>query len=79
MVYTSSNAPSEKPSMKVGLVDSQVTIPALPSQCFQPPKLCQSMEEAKNYAAEHVLLQLGVPLDAGAGTVRMRARNALRI
>ena len=45
----------------------QVTIPALPSQLFQPPKLCQSMEEARNYAAEHVLLQFGIPLDSGAG------------
>lgn len=25
------------------------------------------MEEAKNYAAEHVLMQIGIPYDTGAG------------
>ena len=42
-----------------------MTIPALASQfqnaAFQPPKLCRTVDDAKNYAAEYVLLQLGYP------------------
>ena len=44
-----------------------MSIPALagqyPNSTFQPNKLCRSVEEAKNYAAEYVLMQLGVPME----------------
>ncbi|XP_041365782.1 APOBEC1 complementation factor-like isoform X2 [Gigantopelta aegis] len=45
----------------------KVTIPALASQNpnpFQPNKLCRSVEEAKSYAAEYVLAQLGLPVES---------------
>ncbi|XP_071099976.1 APOBEC1 complementation factor-like isoform X3 [Haliotis cracherodii] len=44
----------------------KVTIPALASQNpapFQPNKLCRTVEEAKSFAAEFVLLQLGVSVE----------------
>ncbi|XP_067655187.1 APOBEC1 complementation factor-like isoform X3 [Haliotis asinina] len=44
----------------------KVTIPALASQNpapFQPNKLCRTVEEAKSFAAEFVLLQLGVNVE----------------
>lgn len=40
----------------------QVSIPGLATQ-YQPPKLCRTVEEAKSYAAEYTLQQLGVPLE----------------
>ena len=40
----------------------KVNIPALPT-LYQPQKLCRSVEEAKAYAAEYVLQQLGIPFD----------------
>lgn len=44
----------------------KVIIPALISQYpnFQPNKLCRTVDEAKNYAAEYVLAQLGIAIDA---------------
>ncbi|XP_071099974.1 APOBEC1 complementation factor-like isoform X1 [Haliotis cracherodii] len=45
----------------------KVTIPALASQNpapFQPNKLCRTVEEAKSFAAEFVLLQLGVSVES---------------
>ncbi|XP_055958025.1 APOBEC1 complementation factor isoform X3 [Patella vulgata] len=44
----------------------KVTIPALASQNpapFQPNKLCPTVEEAKIFAAEYVLTQLGIPFE----------------
>jgi len=43
----------------------KVIIPALISQYpnFQPNKLCRTVDEAKNYAAEYVLAQLGIAVD----------------
>ncbi|XP_032219249.1 probable RNA-binding protein 46 isoform X2 [Nematostella vectensis] len=41
----------------------KVSIPGLATQ-YQPPKLCRTVEEAKNYAAEHTLQQLGISLEA---------------
>ena len=46
----------------------QVTLPALASQypnagTYQPNKLCRTLDEAKNHAAEYVLLQLGYPME----------------
>ncbi|EDO46547.1 predicted protein [Nematostella vectensis] len=40
----------------------KVSIPGLATQ-YQPPKLCRTVEEAKNYAAEHTLQQLGISLE----------------
>ncbi|XP_025086418.1 APOBEC1 complementation factor-like isoform X2 [Pomacea canaliculata] len=45
----------------------KVSIPALMTQNsgpFQPDKLCRTVEEAKVYAAEYTLLQLGVPVES---------------
>ncbi|KAK6191265.1 hypothetical protein SNE40_002998 [Patella caerulea] len=45
----------------------KVTIPALASQNpapFQPNKLCPTVEEAKIFAAEYVLTQLGIPFES---------------
>lgn len=39
-----------------------MSIPGLATQ-YQPPKLCRTVEEAKIYAAEYTLQQLGVPLE----------------
>ncbi|XP_006818852.1 APOBEC1 complementation factor isoform X2 [Saccoglossus kowalevskii] len=50
----------------------EVSVPALANHfpnSFQPNKLCPSVDEAKSYAAEYVLIQLGVPLDGSAGEV----------
>ncbi|XP_077986386.1 putative RNA-binding protein 46 isoform X4 [Glandiceps talaboti] len=50
----------------------QVSVPALAGHfpnSFQPNKLCPTVDEAKNYAAEYVLIQLGVPLDGSVGEV----------
>nr|XP_006818851.1 PREDICTED: APOBEC1 complementation factor isoform X4 [Saccoglossus kowalevskii] len=50
----------------------KVSVPALANHfpnSFQPNKLCPSVDEAKSYAAEYVLIQLGVPLDGSAGEV----------
>ena len=41
--------------------DYQVAIPGLPGHSFQPDKLCTTTDQAKNQAAEYVLLQLGMP------------------
>ncbi|XP_062927674.1 APOBEC1 complementation factor isoform X5 [Mobula hypostoma] len=46
----------------------KITIPALANQFtniqpFTPPKLCTAVEEAKSYAAEHVLQILGLQLE----------------
>ncbi|KAL8568170.1 hypothetical protein ACOMHN_027693 [Nucella lapillus] len=46
----------------------KVSVPALMTQNagpFQPDKLCRTVEEAKVYAAEYVLLQLGVHIERG--------------
>ena len=46
--------------------DHQVTIPALTSNYpdgLTPQKLCQTPEQAKNFAAECMLASLGVPVD----------------
>ncbi|XP_022336433.1 APOBEC1 complementation factor-like isoform X2 [Crassostrea virginica] len=40
----------------------KVTIPAYPNQ-FQPNKLCRTVDDAKCYAAEFVMSQLGIPMD----------------
>lgn len=40
----------------------QISVPALANSCFQPNKLCRTVEEAKNFAAEHCLMQLGIGL-----------------
>ncbi|BFZ04301.1 hypothetical protein BsWGS_07340 [Bradybaena similaris] len=42
----------------------KVTIPAIPSQTIQPNKLCRTVEEAKIYAAEYTLMQLGIPVES---------------
>ncbi|CAG5125184.1 unnamed protein product, partial [Candidula unifasciata] len=42
----------------------KVTIPAIPSQTVQPNKLCRTVEEAKIYAAEYTLMQLGIPIES---------------
>ena len=45
---------------------SQVSIPGLAGQYptpFTPNKLCRTTEEAKQYAAEYILLQLGIHLE----------------
>ncbi|XP_077986384.1 APOBEC1 complementation factor-like isoform X2 [Glandiceps talaboti] len=50
----------------------KVSVPALAGHfpnSFQPNKLCPTVDEAKNYAAEYVLIQLGVPLDGSVGEV----------
>ncbi|CAH2322174.1 APOBEC1 complementation factor isoform X2 [Pelobates cultripes] len=46
----------------------KITIPVLASQNpaihpFTPPKLCISVDEAKNYAAEYTLQTLGIPVE----------------
>ncbi|KAM9326369.1 APOBEC1 complementation factor isoform 2-T2 [Gastrophryne carolinensis] len=46
----------------------KITIPVLASQNpaiqpFTPPKLCISVDEAKNYAAEYTLQSLGIPTE----------------
>jgi hypothetical protein len=41
----------------------KVSIPALSNSTFQPNKLCRDPMEAKNYAAEYTLLQLGMQLE----------------
>ncbi|XP_064603831.1 APOBEC1 complementation factor-like isoform X2 [Liolophura sinensis] len=48
----------------------KITIPALNAQFpnhnpFTPNKLCSTVEEAKVFAAEYTLMQLGVPLEGG--------------
>jgi len=47
----------------------KVTIPALAqanlNSSFQPNKLSRSVDEAKMYAAEYTLSQLGIPVEAG--------------
>lgn len=48
----------------------KVTIPALFPLAFQPAKLCRTPEEAKVYAAEHCLSQLGIPVESSEITVR---------
>ena len=45
----------------------QISVPALANSCFQPNKLCRTVEEAKNFAAEHCLMQLGVGLGGEYG------------
>ncbi|XP_015764160.1 PREDICTED: probable RNA-binding protein 46 [Acropora digitifera] len=40
----------------------KVSIQGLGTQ-YQPPKLCRTVEEAKSYAAEYTLQQLGVPVE----------------
>lgn len=40
----------------------KVTIPAYPNP-FQPNKLCRTVDDAKCYAAEFVMSQMGIPLD----------------
>ncbi|XP_069134053.1 probable RNA-binding protein 46 isoform X3 [Argopecten irradians] len=41
----------------------KVTIPAIGATPFQPTKLCRNVEEAKNFAAEFVMSQLGMPFE----------------
>ena len=48
--------------MVVTMLVFQISVPALANSCFQPNKLCRTVEEAKNFAAEHCLMQLGVGL-----------------
>lgn len=43
---------------------SQVTVPAF-STPFQPNKLSKNIESAKNFGAEFVLAQIGIPFDGG--------------
>jgi hypothetical protein len=40
----------------------KVTVPAYPSP-FQPNKLCRTVEDAKCFAAEFVMSQMGIPMD----------------
>ncbi|KAM7451805.1 RNA-binding protein 47 [Porites harrisoni] len=40
----------------------KVSIPGLATQ-YQPPKLCRTVEEAKSYASEYTLQQLGIPIE----------------
>lgn len=56
----------------------QVVIPALNGLPFQPNKLCRTLEEAKNYAAEYVLQQITVPTD-GSGNVGKSTYNSKKI
>ncbi|XP_033751345.1 RNA-binding protein 47-like isoform X4 [Pecten maximus] len=42
---------------------TEVTIPAIGATPFQPSKLCRNVEEAKNFAAEFVMSQLGMPFE----------------
>ena len=44
------------------LISFKVSIPGLATQ-YQPPKLCRTVDEAKSYAAEYTLQQLGVPIE----------------
>lgn len=63
-----------KPTRVISLVERlirlyvlQVSIPALMTSqggAFQPDKLCRTVDEAKIYAAEYTLLQLGVPIES---------------
>ncbi|KAM4032071.1 APOBEC1 complementation factor isoform 2-T2 [Anomaloglossus baeobatrachus] len=51
----------------------KITIPVLASQNpaihpFTPPKLCISVDEAKNYAAEYTLQTLGIPTETAEPT-----------
>ncbi|XP_070532793.1 APOBEC1 complementation factor-like isoform X3 [Ptychodera flava] len=60
------------PDSSVQLFLYKVSVPALAGHfpnSFQPNKLCPTVDEAKNYAAEYVLIQLGVPLDGSVGEV----------
>ncbi|OWF53022.1 APOBEC1 complementation factor-like isoform X2 [Mizuhopecten yessoensis] len=41
----------------------KVTIPAIGTTPFQPSKLCRNVDEAKNFAAEFVMSQLGMPFE----------------
>lgn len=50
----------------------KVSIPALMTSSagpFQPDKLCRTVEEAKIYAAEYTLLQMGVPIESSEVSV----------
>ncbi|XP_028394241.1 APOBEC1 complementation factor-like [Dendronephthya gigantea] len=53
---------TQAPSTDMQLFVYKVNIPALPT-LYQPQKLCRSVEEAKAYAAEYVLQQIGIPFD----------------
>ena len=43
----------------------QVSIPALSNNPYSPNKLCRSVDEAKLFASEYVLMQLGVMPETG--------------
>ncbi|XP_072163108.1 APOBEC1 complementation factor-like isoform X3 [Diadema setosum] len=61
---------SHRTSGDVQLFVYKVTIPALASNYpdgMTPQKLCQTPEQAKNFAAECMLASLGVPVDGGDG------------
>jgi len=50
----------------------KVSIPALAHNSqFTPNKLCRTVDEAKQFAAEYVLMQLNVPMEAGAPSCDM--------
>ena len=53
---------THNPSSDMQLFLYKVNVPALPT-LYQPHKLCKSVEEAKAYAAEYVLQQVGVHFD----------------
>ena len=53
---------TQAPNAEMQLFLYKVNIPALPT-LYQPQKLCRSVEEAKAYAAEYVLTQLGIPFE----------------
>ncbi|XP_059166916.1 APOBEC1 complementation factor-like isoform X2 [Physella acuta] len=53
----------------------KVSIPALPSQTIQPNKLCRTVEEAKIFAAEYTLMQLGLPVESSEVTITQAPTN----
>ncbi|CAH1786758.1 unnamed protein product [Owenia fusiformis] len=67
-VYQLHSAIDRESNGDVQLFLYKVAIPALastyPNSAIQPPQLCRSVEEAKVYAAEFALGQLGVPMEA---------------
>ena len=59
-MYTLHSTQASNADMQLFLY--KVNIPALPT-LYQPQKLCRSVEEAKVYAAEYVLQQLGISFE----------------
>ena len=50
----------------------QVSIPALSNNPYSPNKLCRSVDEAKLFASEYVLMQLGVMPETGTINIFLR-------